>query len=94
MSAASLPVADGFNRMAIVSAACAVVAVVAFVLAGVSAVAVFAVGAGHVAVGQIKERGGRGLQVAAASLAVGYLIAVLGILVLALSMTGVLHMRI
>ncbi|SDL53469.1 hypothetical protein [Arthrobacter sp. ok362] len=92
MSAAALPVADGFNRMAIVSAACAVVAVAAFLLAGVSVVAVFAVGAGHVAVSQIKERGGRGLQVAAVSLAVGYLIAVFAILFLILSLTGLLHM--
>lgn len=79
MSAAPSPAAAGYNRMAIVSALCAVVALAGFVFVGLTVLAVFAVGAGHVALNQINLNG-QGWQLARASLAVGYAIAIFGLL--------------
>jgi hypothetical protein len=59
---------------------CAAVAVLGFISTSITALAVFAVGAGHVAIHQIQLSGGNGRQLARASLAVGYAIAVFGLL--------------
>ncbi|GKV72964.1 hypothetical protein NCCP2145_23450 [Pseudarthrobacter sp. NCCP-2145] len=80
MSAAASPAAAGYNRMAVVSLACALVAVAGFFFAGLTVLAVFAVGAGHVALNQINLSGGQGRQLARASLAIGYAIAIFGLL--------------
>lgn len=80
MPAAASPAATGYNRMAIVSVACAVVALAGFGFAGLTALAVFAVGAGHVALSQINLNGGQGRQLARAALAIGYAIAIFGLL--------------
>jgi hypothetical protein len=79
MSAAS-PSATGYNRMAIISLVCAAVALLGFVSTSVTVLAVFAVGAGHVALHQIQLHGDQGRQLARASLAVGYSIAVFGLI--------------
>lgn len=80
MSAAASPAVAGYNRMAIVSVVCAAVAVAGFFFAGLTVLAVFAVGAGHVALNQINLNGGQGRQLARASLAIGYAIAIFGVL--------------
>lgn len=80
MSATASPAMAGYNRMAIVSVVCATVAVAGFVFAGLTVLAVFAVGAGHVALNQINLSGGQGRQLARASLAIGYAIAIFGLL--------------
>ncbi|NSX38846.1 hypothetical protein HTS88_20930 [Pseudarthrobacter oxydans] len=80
MSAAASPAAAGYNRMAIISVVCAVVAVAGFFFAGLTVLAVFAVGAGHVAVNQINFDGGQGRQLARGALAIGYAIAIFGLL--------------
>lgn len=49
-------------------------------MAGLTVLAVFAVGAGHVALNQINLNGGQGRQLARASLAIGYAIAIFGLL--------------
>lgn len=64
-----------YNRLAIAAVALAGLAAVGTVLAGVAVLAAFAVGAGHVALNQIKLRNERGRGLATASLAVGYAIA-------------------
>ena len=53
----------------------AAVAAAGLFLAGLGVVAVFAVGAGHVALNQIQQRGERGRGLAVASLSIGYAIA-------------------
>jgi hypothetical protein len=80
ISAAASPAAAGYNRMAIVSLACAAVAVAGFVFAGLTVLAVFAVGAGHVALNQINLNGGQGRQLARAAHAIGYALAICGLL--------------
>ena len=62
------------------SVADAAVAVAGFFFAGLTVLAVFAVGAGHVALNQINIRGGQGRQLACAALAIGYAIAIFGLL--------------
>lgn len=79
VSAAQSPSAAGYNRMAIVSLACAVLAVAGFFFGGFTVLAVFAVGAGHVALNQINIDGGQGRQLARASLAIGYAIGIYGL---------------
>jgi hypothetical protein len=88
MSAAASPAVAGYNRMAIVSLACAAVAVAGFFFGGFTVLAVFAVGAGHVALNQINSDGGQGRQLAGASLAVGYAIAIFGLLIIVMSVMG------
>ncbi|WP_426978229.1 hypothetical protein ACQCSU_03125 [Pseudarthrobacter sp. O4] len=64
-----------FNRLAVGSLVMAVVAAAALVLSSVAVIAVFAVGAGHVALNQIKLRGERGRVLAVAAVSIGYAIA-------------------
>ncbi|BCW52116.1 hypothetical protein StoSoilB13_44580 (plasmid) [Arthrobacter sp. StoSoilB13] len=67
------------NRQAIVAAAMAVLALVGLFFAGMAVIAVFVVGAGHVALNQIQQRGERGRPFAIAALVVGYGIAALAL---------------
>ncbi|MEO5780001.1 MAG: DUF4190 domain-containing protein [Arthrobacter oryzae] len=68
-----------YNRMAVTSLVLAAVAAVGTALMAVGVIAVFAVGAGHVALNQIGRRREKGRGLAIAALAVGYSIAVLGL---------------
>ncbi len=65
--------------MAVTSLVLAAVAAVGTALMAVGVIAVFAVGAGHVALNQIGRRREKGRGLAIAALAVGYSIAVLGL---------------
>ncbi|CAN7143018.1 hypothetical protein ASF98_15945 [Arthrobacter sp. Leaf337] len=85
---AASPAEAGYNRMAILSLTCAVVAVAGFFFGGFTSLAVFAVGAGHVALNQINSDGGQGRQLARVSLAVGYAIAIFGLLITVMSVLG------
>lgn len=58
---------------------CAIVAVAGFFFGSFTVLAVFAVGAGHVALNQIILDGGQGRQLARASLAIGYAIGIYGL---------------
>jgi Domain of unknown function (DUF4190) len=78
----------GYNRLAIASVACAAVAIAGFFFGGFTSLAVFAVGAGHVALNQINRDGGRGRQLARAALAIGYAIAIFGLLITVMSVLG------
>jgi hypothetical protein len=89
MSASAVsPAVAGYNRMAVVSLVCAVVAIAGFFFGGFTSLAVFAVGAGHVALNQINSDGGQGRQFARAALAVGYAIAIFGLLITVMSVLG------
>jgi hypothetical protein len=65
------------NRMAVVSMLCAALAIAGTWLAGLAVLAVFAAGAGHVALQQIDGRHERGAALARVALIVSYAIAVL-----------------
>ncbi|WP_374114830.1 DUF4190 domain-containing protein [Pseudarthrobacter sp. R1] len=67
------------NKLALAAIVCAVIAASGFWVFGVAVLAVFAVGAGHVALNQIQLRGERGKGLAIAALAVGYGIATLAL---------------
>ena len=67
------------NRLAAVSIVCAAVALVGTIWLGAYLMAIFAVGAGHVALQQIKARHERGEVLAYIALGVSYLIATLGL---------------
>ncbi len=68
------------NRMAVVSMVCAALAMAGAWLAGLAVLAVFAVGAGHVALQQIAARHERGTALAVGALIVSYGIAALVLL--------------
>ena len=68
-----------YNRLAIVSLALAALAVIGTAVASVAVLAVFAVGAGHVSLSQIKERSERGRGLALTALVIGYGIAALAL---------------
>ena len=68
------------NPFALASVVCTVIAVLGMVGFGFVVVAVFGVGAGHVALQQIRTRNQRGAVLAYISLAVCYLIAVVALL--------------
>ncbi|WP_425256399.1 MULTISPECIES: DUF4190 domain-containing protein [unclassified Pseudarthrobacter] len=70
----------GLNKLAIASIVLAVIAASGFWVFGVAVLAVFAVGAGHVALNQIHLRDERGKGLAIAALAVGYGIATLALI--------------
>lgn len=91
MAAAASPSVAGYNRMAIVSVVCAVLAVAGTIFGGFTVLAVFAVGAGHVALNQIDRNGGQGRGLAGAGLAAGYFLGVFGILTAVQSFAGLLH---
>ena len=67
------------NRLAIVSIVCAAAALVGTIWAGVFVMAVFAVGAGHVSLQQIKARNERGALIAYIALGVSYILTTLGL---------------
>ena len=67
------------NRLAVVSLACAVLAVAGLFVLGAAVLAVFAVGAGHAALHQMERRGGRGRLAAMIALGFGYGIGVFGL---------------
>jgi hypothetical protein len=70
---------DRLNKLAIASIVLAAVAASGLWLFGVAVLAVFAVGAGHVSLNQIKLRGERGRWMAIAALGIGYAIATLAL---------------
>lgn len=70
---------EELNRLAVASLALAVVSVTGLLLLGLVALAVFTVGAAHVALNQLKTNGGRGRKLAVAALVIGYAIAVLAL---------------
>lgn len=63
------------NRLALVAVAMAAVALAALFLSGMAVIAVFVVGAGHVALTQIQQGTERGRGLAITALAIGYAIA-------------------
>lgn len=63
------------NSLSAAAVVLAVVAVSGLWFLGVSSLAVFAVGAGHISLNQIKMQGGRGRGLAIAALTIGYGIA-------------------
>jgi hypothetical protein len=69
-----------YNRLAILSLVFAVLATTSTVFMGVAAIAVFAVGAGHVSLNQIRLRKERGRGLAVTALAIGYAIAVFALI--------------
>lgn len=68
------------NRLSAAAVVLAVVSVSGLWFLGVSSLAVFAVGAGHVSLNQIKMQGGRGRGLAMAALAIGYAIATVALI--------------
>ena len=68
------------NRLAVLAVIFAVIAASGLWLFGVAVLAVFAVGAGHVALNQIPLRSERGRGLAIAALAIGYGIATLALI--------------
>lgn len=72
--------AGRLNKLAVAAIIFAVIAVSGFWVFGVAVLAVFAVGAGHVALNQIPLRGDRGRGLAIAALVVGYGIAALALI--------------
>lgn len=80
LSAAPIRRSTRYNRMAIAALVLAAIAAAGTFLLGMSVVAVFTVGAGHMALNQIGRRREKGRGLAVAALAVGYSIAVVGLL--------------
>jgi hypothetical protein len=72
----------GVDLLAVVSLLLALMALIGFVGTGTSVMAVFAVGAGHVALQRILRSGARGRYLALAALVIGYSIAVWALLLL------------
>jgi hypothetical protein len=68
------------NKLAVAAIIFAVIAASGFWVFGVAVLAVFAVGAGHVALNQIPLRGERGRGLAIAALVIGYGIATLALI--------------
>ena len=68
------------NKLALAAIIFAVIAALGFLVAGVAVLAVFSVGAGHVALNQIQLKGERGKGLAIAALAIGYGIATLALI--------------
>jgi hypothetical protein len=68
------------NLLAVVSVVAALLAVAGMLGLGTTVLAVFAVGAGHVALHQIQERGDRGRAVALVGLVVGYCVGIWGLM--------------
>ncbi|MFC9771059.1 MULTISPECIES: DUF4190 domain-containing protein [unclassified Pseudarthrobacter] len=68
------------NKLAVAAIVLAVLAASGLWIFGVAVLAVFAVGAGHVALNQIRLRGERGRLLAIAALTIGYGIATLALI--------------
>ena len=66
----------GFNRFAIAAGALAIITFAGMIFFSIAGFAVFAVGAGHVAIDQIKTKGGQGGELAIAALTVGYAVGI------------------
>jgi hypothetical protein len=82
MSTPSVPVrtkTGRLNKLAVAAIVFAAIAASGLWVFGVAVLAVFAVGAGHVSLNQIKLRGERGRGLAIAALAIGYAIATLAL---------------
>ena len=67
------------NKLAVAAIILSAVALTGIWLLGIGVLAVFAVGAGHVSLNQIKLRGGRGRWLAIVALVIGYAIALVGL---------------
>jgi hypothetical protein len=80
LSAVQMRQGTRYNRLAIASLALAGLAAIGTILAGVGVIAVFAVGAGHVSLNQIKVGGERGRGLAVTALVIGYAIAVVALI--------------
>lgn len=63
------------NPLAPIALVCSVLAVAGMLWGGFAILAVFGVGAGHLALQQIRERGERGAPIALAALGIGYTLA-------------------
>lgn len=83
--------ADRLNRLSVAAIIFAVIAATGVWIFGTAVVAVFAVGAGHMALGQIRLRGERGRGLAIAALATGYGIATLALINTVMFIPGALH---
>lgn len=70
---------DKVSGMAVVSLACAVLAAAGLLFMGMAVLAVFAVGAGHVALHRIEKDASRGRLAAMSALALGYAVGVFGL---------------
>ena len=68
------------NKLAVAAIIFAILAAAAIWLLGISGLAVFAVGAGHVSLNQIKLKSQRGRWLAMAALAIGYATAILALI--------------
>lgn len=82
MSMSTPPVVTSTGRtskLAVVAIVMAVIAIAGLWLLGVGGLAVFAVGAGHVSLNQIKLKGERGRWLAVAALCIGYVIAAMAL---------------
>jgi hypothetical protein len=66
---------DRLNRLSVAAIILALIAASGVWIFGTAAVAVFAVGCGHMALSQIRSKGQRGRRLAIAALAIGYGIA-------------------
>ncbi|MGV2853017.1 DUF4190 domain-containing protein [Glutamicibacter sp. AGC13] len=66
---------EPLNKFSVVALALAALAILGLCFLGTSGLAIFAVGAGHVALSQIALRGGRGRWLAIVALVIGYAIA-------------------
>jgi hypothetical protein len=80
LSAVQMRQGTRYNRLAIASLALAGLAAIGTILASVGVIAVFAVGAGHVSLNQIKVGGERGRGLAVTALVIGYAIAVVALI--------------
>ena len=67
------------NKLAVGAIVLAAVAALGYWVLGAAVLAVFAVGAGHVSLNQVKLRGERGRGLAIAALGIGYAIATLAL---------------
>lgn len=67
------------NKLSVVSLVLAVVALVGLWFFGLSGLAIFAVGAGHVALNRIAHSGGQGRWLAIVALVIGYGIGILAL---------------
>lgn len=79
MATAAAARTDKVNGMAVVSLVCAAVAVAGLIVMGMAVLAVFAVGAGHVALHRIEKDASRGRLAAMSALALGYAVGVFGL---------------
>ncbi|ALD64574.1 hypothetical protein AA310_12130 [Arthrobacter sp. YC-RL1] len=67
------------NRLSIIALCLAIAEIPALIFLGGTGPAVFAVGAGHVALNQIKTRNEQGAKAAILALALGYAVALFGV---------------